>query len=55
MVDLIGACTATLHGQHYLVMMLKDNFVFKKAEKSEYGKKNEKTFENDNMIDEHVF
>ena len=33
MVDLIKACMATLHNQHYLVMMLKDHFIFKKAEK----------------------
>ena len=29
---------ATLHNQHYLVMMLKDNFVFKKTEKSKCQK-----------------
>ena len=46
MVDLIKACTATLHGQHYLVMMLKDNFVFKKAEKSEYENNSSVRLEN---------
>jgi len=35
MVDLIKACTATLHSQHYLVMMLKDHFVFKKTDSVE--------------------
>ena len=39
MVDLIKACTATLHSQHYLVMMLKDHFVFKKTDSGEYEKK----------------
>ena len=29
MVDLIKACSATLHPNHYVVMSLKDNFVFK--------------------------
>ena len=41
MVDLIKACTATLHSQHYLVMMLKDHFVFKKTDSGEYEKKKE--------------
>ena len=39
MVDLIKACTATLHSQHYLVMMLKDHFVFKKTDSGEYERK----------------
>ena len=42
MVDLIKACTATLHSQHYLVMMLKDHFVFKKTDSGEYEKKRKK-------------
>ena len=46
MVDLIKACTATLHSQHYLVMMLKDHFVFKKTDSGEYEKKKEEEEKN---------